>query len=150
MEYTNQERDIISRTKKILEQYDTYVPTRDQSSYRDTLFINCLVGLLIIPKEKWFDSLPTEIVNRNDWGISDSDILLIKGDLKSVQQVARRIRNSISHYNFKVLGDGSGQLEKIKFEDRDGSIETFEATIKIEDMRVFVEKLTDYLVNQNN
>lgn len=47
MEYTNQELDIIRRTKTILEQYDNHVPTGDQSNYRDTLFVNCLVGLLI-------------------------------------------------------------------------------------------------------
>ena len=61
--YTQQEFDFVQRTKKILEQYDSIDFSKNESEkYEITLLLNCFVGLLILPKEHWYDKLPkTEI-----------------------------------------------------------------------------------------
>ncbi len=51
--YKTQEFDFIQRTKKIINQYDSLL-IPDNDKFEVTLFLNCLVGLLILPQQKWF------------------------------------------------------------------------------------------------
>lgn len=64
----------------------------------------------------------------------------------NVKDIARHIRNSISHYNFKVFGNGNERINKIKFEDFNQIKEkTFEATFPLSNFKVFVDKFSSIL-----
>ena len=55
MEYVNLEIDFIDRTLKILKQYEDRLAEKEHNErFEITLLINCLLGLLIVPKEKGF------------------------------------------------------------------------------------------------
>ena len=75
--YLHQEFDFVERTKKIIEQYDNLtIPEKDK--FEVTLLLNCFVGLLILPQQKWYDNLPTEIVSQKEWGIAPEHISLLR------------------------------------------------------------------------
>jgi hypothetical protein len=126
--YKEQEFDFIKRTKTILAQYDSFQIV-EKDKYEVTLLINCLVGLLILPQQNWFDQLPTELTSQKEWGIKPEHISRMKsGETKNVKDIARHLRNSIAHY---------------KFEDFDKTgVVTFEAILPIANLKQFVEKLS--------
>lgn len=101
--YKNQEYDFINRTKTIIEQYEKLEIDKGDK-FEVTLLLNCLVGLLILPQQNWFNSLPHDLVSQKEWGIDEKHISTIKkGETKNVKDVARHLRNSIAHYNFKIF-----------------------------------------------
>jgi hypothetical protein len=143
-QYVNQEFDFVDRTRKIIEQYDkSAIPKKDK--FEVTLFLNCLIGLLILPQQYWYDDLPTEIISQKEWGISPEHISLMKqGETKNIKDISRHLRNSISHYRFKAFENSSAEISRIQFEDIDQSgNKTFEATIPLGNLRQFVIKLSE-------
>lgn len=148
--YTNQEFDFISRTKKIIEQYND-IKLPENEKFEITLLINCLVGLLILPQQNWFDMLPSGyVISQKEWGINKKHIHVIKnGEMMDVKNIARHLRNSIAHYRFKAFENKSTEISSVSFKDYDqqGNI-TFDATIPIPSIRQFTKKLTDTLLTQ--
>lgn len=149
--YKNQEIDFINRTKAIIQQYDSFQIV-EKEKYEVTLLLNCLIGLLILPQQHWFDSLPTDLVSQKEWGINPSHISSIKdGETKNIKVVARHLRNSIAHYEFKAFDNSSNQISSIKFmdKDREGNV-TFEAIFPLPNLRQFTTKLTDTFTTEMN
>jgi ribosomal protein L24 len=123
------------------------------------------VGLLIIPQQKWYDELPKDIVSEAEWGIDPANITIIKSasgstEDKSVQNVARHLRNSIAHYHFVIPESNSGEIESVKFEDfsddkktkqktkQKTKIKTFETVMSIENIRRFTNGLTEFALRK--
>ncbi len=130
--YKSQEYDFINRTKKIIEQYQKMKYSKSEK-FEVTLLLNCLAGLLILPQQNWFDSLPDVFVNQEEWGIKEEHISFIKkGEVKKVKNIAKQLRNSISHCKFKAFENKSKDISIFKFEDYDSRRnKTFEASIPI-------------------
>src|SRR5437773_6933740 len=113
MEMERVERDLILRTLKLIDQYDTYVlphvPEDDQVEV--TLLINCLLSLLVVPKERWYEQVePTPLGDLAAWGISEN---LIESwgrcprcggePQHHLREFLRRMRNSVCHARIEVL-----------------------------------------------
>lgn len=135
--YKQQEFDFIKRTQEILHDY--------KGEWNVTLLINCCVGLLIAPREQWYNNLPTEDVNLTDWGIDPRDI---QHETKhSVKKVARHLRNSIAHNEFKAFKNYKSEIKTIKFEDynrqndRKGAI-NFSLEISVDHLKKFLYKFS--------
>ena len=83
------EKDFIVRTKSLLDNY-----SRD---YDVTLFINCMLGLLVIPKEKHPNLLTNDII--------PPDMLerivkcCRKKKEKELKEIIRHLRNAVAHGN---------------------------------------------------
>lgn len=149
--YLHQEFDFVERTKKIIEQYDNLkLPEKDK--FEVTLLINCLVGLLILPQQNWYDSLPTEIISQKEWGIGTEHISSIKqGETKNVKDILRHLRNSVSHYRFKAFDNSTNKISRIQFEDFDqNKNKTFEALIPLANLRKFTDRLSDVFMTEMN
>ena len=106
--YNQQEFDFITRTKKIIEQYKN---CELDEKFEVTLLINCCVGLLMVPQQHWYESLPSHIVSE-EWGITQADISISTNE-KNIANVARHLRNSISHYRFEQYGNS--EIEGFEF-----------------------------------
>ena len=151
--YIEQEFEFIERTKKLLEQYDKpqVVPNQEEK-YEVTLLLNCCVGLLILPQSEWYKDIPQEEISSERWGINPSMISTCKdgklvNEPKSLQNVARHLRNSISHYDFTMLENGKTEIGSIKFEDKTSKgYQTFELTIEIEPLKKFLLKFSEEMV----
>jgi hypothetical protein len=147
--YLNQEFDFVQRTKTIIEQYKDF-PIPEKEKFEATLLINCLVGLIMLPQQHWYDSLPTDILNGEEWGIKSEQVTFIKpGEQKNVKNIARHLRNSIAHYRFKAFDDSTGKISSFHFKDCDTKHnKTFETKIPLSDIAKFAKKLSDIFLSE--
>ena len=138
--YIQKEVDFVKRTRKILQDY--------KGDYKVTLLINCCVGLLIVPKEKWYNDLPTDTVNQKDLGIAPSDIKIETSP--SIKKVVRHLRNSVAHYRYTFIDSPTKKIEGIKFTDEDSRIgrDNFELTISVENLRRFLDKFSQSMLEK--
>lgn len=152
--YIEQEFEFIERTKKLLEQYDKpQVVSNQEEKYEVTLLLNCCVGLLILPQSAWKDDISKEEISSGEWGIDPNQISICKkrknDEPKSLQNVARHLRNSISHYYFTVLENENEKIGSIEFKDfltGSQSDQTFELTIEIEPLKKFLLKFSEEMI----
>jgi hypothetical protein len=140
MEYRDEfEKDFMSRTLKFVREY--------KGEYNATLIINCLLGLLVVPKETSYDKIPNDPIRENlsSWGLSEECITNYGNqNPKTIRQLVRHLRNSVAHFKIEPI-QGKGRLvEGFRFENRSG----FMATITLPELRAFVEKLSNHLEAQ--
>lgn len=155
-----QEIDFINRTWKIIGQYDDYIKDKkgkeEPEEYKVTLLINSFIGLLVMPKQKWFDYFPEDIINKTDWGIAEEDIISIKYNKnekneKNVKNIAKHLRNSVAHFHFKAHSNSDKQIESITFKDYYVKKEyelNFEAKLTVEQIKTFLDKFSSYMVKK--
>lgn len=148
--YRQQEYDFVARTKKIIEQYEEFELTNNEK-YEVTLLVNCFVGLLILPQQHWFNNLPTELISEGNWGLRNGSISYLKaGEEKTVKQIVRHLRNSVSHYHFRMFDNSQNQISKIRFEDYapNNGPKTFEAVITIDELNRFIQIFSQWFLDE--
>lgn len=122
--------ELPQRTIALLEEYG--------GRYSETLLLNCLVGLLIIPKEKWRnrDDLYGRMIGEEPvWGLKADffDVNCQHCGL-SMGNVVRQLRNAVAHAKVEAMGGAEeGQITGFKFRDSG-----FTAQIPIDSLRLFV------------
>ena len=120
--------------------------------YDATILLNCLLGLVIVPNEQCFDSLPTDPLNGFEeiWGIPSSAVKS-PGDYSNspkhnpnnlpynLSLFVRDLRNAIAHFCFAPVPE-DGEVASFRFwSERNG----FVAQIELEHLRNFVERLAN-------
>jgi hypothetical protein len=120
--------------------------------YDATILLNCLLGLVIVPNEQCFCSLPADPLDAFEkvWGIPPSAIVH-PGDYSNspkrkwnnlpynLRLFVRDLRNAIAHFCFSPVPE-TGEVQSFKFwSDRNG----FVAQIQVEHLRTFVERLAN-------
>lgn len=148
--YKQQKYDFVNRTKEILDQYKQWsVKVPEGKRYEITLLLNCFVGLLVIPNEEWNNYLPDDLVSEKQWGLKPEHISLIEGGKKQIKEIVRHLRNSVSHYEFTSFGNNKGDITRIDFKDfnKQGT-QTFEATIPVINLRVFLDKFSEFMLRK--
>ncbi len=140
MEFAEEfERDFMKRTLQLLMDYP--------GEYEATLLLNCLLGLLVVPKETSLEKIPTDPISEfHKWGISPESIKSF-GRMNRTNQypetlrgVVYNLRNSVAHFRIRPVEENS-RVRGFSFTDMNG----FAATIDIKEMRSFVERLASYL-----
>jgi hypothetical protein len=140
MEYEDEfERDFMRRTLRIVQDY---------SGPSDaTLLLNCLVGLLIVPKERFLDRIPLDpLSSLQNWGISPSSIHEAAKTTKAnpapetLRGIVHSLRNAVAHSRFEPL-HRDGLVDGFRFSDLSG----FRAEIPVAELQVFVERLASHL-----
>jgi uncharacterized protein len=133
------ERAFIQRSRELVQ---TYTGPRDA-----TLLLNCLLGLLVVPKETCLRSIPLDPIEKfAAWGISPEAILQHgtsrsdDDDARMVRGLVWRLRNAVAHFRFRPLPE-TGEVIAFDFHDQSG----FRASIPIGELRVFVERLAKHL-----
>jgi hypothetical protein len=139
VEYVDQfELEFMRRTLKIVQEYDGPLDA--------TLLLNCLLGLLIVPKETSIDKVPDDpIANLARWGISPTSIKqwgIKKGESlpQTIRQLVWSLRNSVAHFNIKPI-EQRRVCVGYDFSDASG----FHAKITLHELRRFVEILASDL-----
>jgi len=129
------EREFMKHTLQIVREY--------HGDYDATLLLNCLLGLLIVPRESCFKSIPEEPLDSlPEWGISKDSIHNVgnRPNASNLRGLVHSLRNSVAHFRFNPI-PAKGDVESFRFDDANG----FDATIKVEEMRLFVERLSAHI-----
>jgi HEPN pEK499 p136 len=140
MEYAEEfERAFMKRTLSLIKSYD--------GPHDATLLLNCLVGLLIVPRETALNRIPLDpIESLSKWGLSPESILAIARATRQNPQpdtlrgIVYNLRNAVAHFRFTPIHQ-QRKVKAFRFTDDNG----FDATIPVQEMRVFVERLSQYL-----
>jgi len=138
-EYTDFNKDVIERTIDIVESYDEIKGKK----YEVTLLINCLTGLLVLPKEilskqKHYSLPNSNLEDLEDWGIKQEHIIKVSCAScgYKLNNIVRHMRNSVAHMRIDALNDDSGKIVMLRFKDSG-----FKAEIPIKALEEFVKKL---------
>lgn len=126
--YKNLEKEFIERTLSIIAQYETkkYEYIFDEQ-YDHTLLINCLLGLIILPKERTITFIPkiriTQMLKK-EMGIDKSTF---NEDIKDLRTLIISLRHSVAHFDLSFeSNDTKFLIDKIVFRDGENIISTFE------------------------
>jgi hypothetical protein len=144
MEYEIFERDFIVRTLEIIKQYEKWVVpnTSESEQYEVTLLINCLLGLLVLPKERCYVNIPDKSIEElKGWGLESrfiKDWGRIRKNQHTLKELIHRMRNSVAHIRIKPHGNGT-KITGLEFSDRNG----FKAVVPVDCLRDFVIKLAE-------
>jgi hypothetical protein len=154
--YEKFEVDFVTRSREIIDQYDLHVlPNVDANKqYEVTLLINCLLGLLVLPKERHLNKIPNvPLSNLNGWGIKSTHIIKPgkncdgeqrQADTITLRQVVIDMRHSVAHILFETYGVGA-LIEDIEFRtDRS----RFKAKMPVSEFRVFVQKIAEVVTDR--
>jgi len=115
MNYENPVLDFAHRTRKNLEYIESCSRDADSLVYEFTQLINSLLGLLVFPKEKFWESLPetplTDLVAKG-W----PDIKPVQGKLEedNLRQLMRALRNGIAHFNLEFMTNKQNELSGVR------------------------------------
>lgn len=142
MSYNSEfERAFIERSLVLVQEYN--------GPFDATLLLNCLLGLLVVPKESCLSEIPRiPITELEKWGINPSAIKAFgksngqNDDPQNLRGLVWRLRNAVAHFRFKPVPE-HGEVTAFNFKDKSG----FEATIPLAELRVFVERLAAHIKN---
>lgn len=133
------DRSFMERSLKLVKEYE--------GPFDATLLLNCLLGLLIVPKESCLQAIPMDPIDEvQKWGISPRSIESygqFKGpndDPHTLRGLVCRLRNAVAHFRFEPR-PARGEVQAFHFHDSNG----FKATLQLSELRVFVERLAAHL-----
>src|SRR5687767_4808454 len=116
--YYERDIDFIKRTLQLVHQYE-YIRIdfpRDEQ-YNHTLLINCLLGLIVLPREKALSRIPKEklplLKLLNESGIKKTTF---HDSIKDTRDLIFELRDCIAHFNIKFISETKEFLiDRIQF-----------------------------------
>ena len=145
--YKNIEHDFIDRTMKLISQYESTLhkyPFEEQYNY--TLLLNCLLGIIVLPKERIYTHIPNPRINAElkiNMGLKES---IINPEFKKLRDFIHSLRNSIAHSNFEIVSHTDDFLvDNIVFKNskEDGGTEV--ANFKSQELLPFIRYYADWV-----
>ncbi|WP_048441058.1 HEPN family nuclease [Caenimonas sp. SL110] len=140
---SNFERSFSEHTLAVIEEYS--------GTYDATLLINCLLGLLVVPKETVLNAIPdTPLSELKKWGIEPASIRdpgRSRGtkdpDPKTLRGLVANLRHSVAHFRIQPVPK-EGEVNAFEFRNDRG----LNAVISLSELREFVKKLSAHLKTQ--
>lgn len=122
--------------------------------YEVTQFINSLLGLLIFPRERFFQYIPA--INHNQMHQAGWPLPQVAHPFRQVnnpRQLIRRLRNGIVHCNIKFLSENSDSLNGtpeiigvIIHDIKANGQKDWEATFSLRDLEIITQKLLEIML----
>jgi hypothetical protein len=143
--YKNINHDFIDRTMKLITQYEGILMKSEfefQNQYNYTLLINCLLGIIILPKEKFYSHIPNPRINnelKKNMGLENT---IINKRIFTLRDLMIELRHSIAHFDIKISSnDDDFLIDYIEFNDDNG----FVAKFKSNELLPFLRYYTDWI-----
>lgn len=140
---SNFERSFSEHTLAVVEEYT--------GDYDATLLINCLLGLLVVPKETVLNAIPeTPLSELHQWGIAPDSIKapgFKRGakdpDPNTLRGLVANLRHSVAHFRIQPVPK---EGEVAAFESRNDI--GLRAVVSLSELRVFLKRLSAHLKAQ--
>jgi hypothetical protein len=121
--------------------------TEYQGPLDATLLVNCLLGLLVVPKESLLEKIPKVAFSEiRDRGISPSSVKRFgkcnpgQEHEPDLRQLVQRLRNAVAHFRLEPI-HLDGEVRGYSFSDQNG----FHAELELAEIKAFVLKLAAHL-----
>ena len=145
--YKNKVTDFIQRTLELVEQYETIKSGfAFDEQYNHTLLINCLLGLIVLPKEKAIShiSIKRMVVIKREFGLEKSTF---HESIKTIKDLVKELRDSTAHFNIEFRSiEESGFIDLIEFKNDEKEI--IIATFYKDELLLFVKLYGQLLLRQ--
>ncbi len=146
--YRELEYEFIERSLALIEQYESIYPKFDfKEQYNYTLLINCLLGLIVMPKEKIISYIPKEqltIETKNKIGLKNS---WINSDIKNMKDLIIALRHSIAHFDIQVESkDEKFLIDEIIFKDKERGSSYEIVRFEARDLLPFIKYYSNWLL----
>jgi hypothetical protein len=109
--YVDFESDFIKRTVRLIEQYNELVEELDfEEQLNYTLTINCLLGLIVMPKERIISYIPNHVLtddHKKDLGFENS---VIHVSIIRFRDFIHQLRNSVAHFMIEIESENDDLL----------------------------------------
>lgn len=139
---SNFERSFSEHTLRLVQDYE--------GPYDATLIVNCLLGLLVVPRETMLAAIPeSPLSDLPKWGISEAAIKDCGRPTGSnprpstLRGLVANLRHSVAHFRIKPV-PATGDVHSFDYRNEVG----LHAVISVAEMRVFVSKLSEHLSKQ--
>jgi hypothetical protein len=112
--------------------------------------VNSTLGLLVFPQQEYVDQIPRtplDELRRDGWPIPK-----VTGRFEQVRdlnQLIRYLRNAITHFNIKFVGDGQSEIEIFRVWNEDRGRKTWEAVLSVSDLRGITERFIEFLLDED-
>ena len=109
--YSDFETDFIERTLALIDQYNNMIegkPFPEQYNY--TLTLNCLLGLIVMPRERAVSYLPSDRLTpelKAEIGLNESQL---PGEEMNLRELIHKMRNSVAHFCVQVESISDARL----------------------------------------
>ena len=119
--YRNLETEFVERTLCLIAQYESMMyKYKFKEQYNYTLLVNCLLGLIVMPKERTLSFLPKNFLGedlKQDMGISQSTF---NPDITDLKDLIIALRNTIAHFDISFESDNPAEflIDRIVFMDK--------------------------------
>jgi len=142
MIYENLVKDFANRTRINLSIIKDKAEA-DQNAYEVTQLINSMLGLLVFPREEFFEKIPeTNLKNleKDGWPIPR-----IRGKYKqasNLKQLIRYLRNGIVHFNINFT-ETYGVIDGLIIWNKSlKGMKNWEVELKIKELDAFTDRIT--------
>lgn len=147
--YKNINHDFVDRTMKLISQYESVLhryPFEEQYNY--TLLLNCLLGIIVMPKEQFFSHIPNRRITdelKKEMGLEKS---VINKKVTTLRELVINLRNSIAHFDFEIISNNDNLLiDSIIFKDYGNEIADFKSTELLPFLRYYADWIKSNLIN---
>jgi hypothetical protein len=139
--YVNIETDFIERTIRLIDQYNELIADLDfDEQLNFTLTINCLLGLIVMPKERVISFIPNDPITeeyKKDLGFQYSTI---GNGITRFRELILQLRNSVAHFKIEIESENDEFLvDYLVFSRTNGDLV---ARIKADEMVPFLKFYT--------
>jgi len=139
--YERLELDFINRTLALIAQYESDLHQYEfEQQFNYTLLINCLLGLIVLPKERTISYIPNERLTteiKNSMGLFES---FINPDIRELRELIIALRHAVAHFDINVVSNNENFLvDEIVFSDTsNGGVPNELVRFKSEELLPFI------------
>lgn len=146
--YSDFETEFVQRTLALIEQYNVMSqgkPFPEQYNY--TLTLNCLLGLIILPKERALTFIPSTRLTQElkaEMGLHQSQL---PGPEMNLRELIHKMRNSVAHFCVQIESVTDEHLvDHIVFKEARGERDGY-ATFSAPELLPFLKYYATLLLN---
>jgi hypothetical protein len=136
------EHSFVENTLALVDSYE--------GKYDATILVNCLLGLLVVPKESFLDVIPEEpLSSLKKWGINPDSIRNPGRPTKknpnpeTLRGLVTNLRHAVAHFNIRPI-PATEEVHSFEYTNDTG----LQAVISVLEMRIFVRALAKHLAAQ--
>jgi hypothetical protein len=133
------EHSFVDHTLKVLQSYD--------GEFDATILVNCLLGLLVVPKESFLNAIPEEpLAQLHKWGIEPDSIKSPGRPTKAnpnpatLRGLVVNLRHAVAHFKIEPI-PATSHVHSFRYTNESG----LEAVVSLKEMRAFVRALAMHL-----
>jgi hypothetical protein len=143
------ETEFVERTLAVISQYEDLMHKFPEAyRYNHTLLVNCMLGLIVFPKENSLTYLPKDRLDnrlKEQMGIATSEI---NPEITELRALIIALRHSVAHFDIDFISqDDKFLIDEIVFKDRQRGDDYYVVKFKPDDLLGFVQYYAGWLLH---